>query len=111
MGKGQHLGEFEQITLLAVARCQPTAHGAAVHRELTRTTGRDVSLSTVYVTLNRLEEKDYLRAAVELAEKEHGGRPRKTHQLTPKGVEQLRKVRMETERLWEGLPFDPVRGS
>ncbi len=111
MGKGQHLGEFEAVVLLAVARRGGDGHGAGVHKELLDTTGRDVSLSSVYVTLNRLKAKGYLEVQVGLGEPERGGRPRKVFGLTPDGIAQLRSVRLEAERLWEGLPFDPVRGS
>ena len=57
MGKGQHLGEFEQVVMLAVARPSAEGHGAGIHKEILDTAGRDVSISSVYVTLNRLESK------------------------------------------------------
>ena len=109
MGKGQHLGEFEQVVMLAVARPDGGGHGAGIHKEILNATGRDVSISSVYVTLNRLETKGYLTAAVELGDEGRGGRPRKSYQLTPTGIEQLRAARLEADRLWSGLPFDPLR--
>lgn len=109
MGKGQHLGEFEQVVLLAVARPTGGGHGAGIHEEILETTGRDVSLSSVYVTLNRLESKGYVAASVELGDEARGGRPRKSYTLTETGVERLRAARLDAERLWAGLPFDPVR--
>ena len=108
MGKGRHLGEFEEIVLLAVARRRDGAHGASIHEEILETTGRDVSIASVYVTLGRLDEKGYLETGVELAGEERGGRPRKTFSLTPSGIAELQRSRLIQARLWEGVAFDPL---
>lgn len=107
MGKGEHLGEFEQVALLAVARLGRDAHGAAIHREIHDRTGRAVSPASVYVTLSRLERKGYVDAWSASAEAERIGRSRKMFHLTPSGVAELQAVRRAHERLWEGLAFDP----
>ncbi len=108
MGKGRHLGEFEEIVLLAVARLTGDGHGASIHEEILETTGRDVSIAAVYVTLSRLDEKGYLETGVELAGEERGGRPRKTFALTDAGIAELQRSRMIQARLWNGLSFDPL---
>lgn len=110
MGKGEHLGEFEQVVLLAIARLGDGAHGAAIHAEIEETTGRDVSLATVYVTVSRLAEKGYLETSAGLASPERGGRARKVAALTAEGRAQLRAVRLTMEQLWKGVAFDPLRG-
>ena len=51
------LGEFEQLVLLALMRLGNGAFGAAIHREIVTSTGRDLPASSVYVTLDRLEGK------------------------------------------------------
>ena len=47
MGKGEFLGEFEQVVLLAVARLQGDGYGVSVRREIARRTGRDVTVGSV----------------------------------------------------------------
>ena len=108
MGKGRHLGEFEEIVLLAVGRLKGDGHGASIHEEILQATGRDVSIAAVYVTLSRLDEKGYLTTGVELAGEERGGRPRKTFSLTDAGIAELQRSRLIQARLWDGLPFDPL---
>ena len=108
MGKGQHLGEFEEIVLLAVARLEGEGHGAAIHEEILDTTQRDVSLAAVYVTLSRLQDKGLVDARSELAGENRGGRPRKVFTVTATAVSELRKSRLVQQRLWEGLDFDPL---
>ena len=106
MTKGVHLGEFEEIVLLATARSD--GYGAAIHAEILETTARDVSIPAVYVTLTRLEKKGLVSSSVELAGEERGGRPRKVFAVSPAGVRQLQAVRLLKARLWEGLAFDPL---
>ena len=108
MGRGDHLGEFEQIVMLAVARIEGAGYGAAIHEEILRATSRDVSIPAVYVTLARLERKGFVRAAAALPGPDRGGRPRKVFSLTDAGVQALRTARLEQARLWAGLDFDPV---
>ena len=47
MPKGDRLGEFEQLALLAVMRLGADAHGAAIQAELEETAGRDASISAI----------------------------------------------------------------
>ena len=60
------LGGFQQLVMLAVLRLSDEAYGARMQRELEETAGRSVSISTVYVTMDRLERKGLIvkKAAV-----------------------------------------------
>ena len=60
MGKGEYLGEFEQLVMLALLRLGKVGYGMTVRRELEATSGRSVSIGAVYATLDRLEAKGYL---------------------------------------------------
>ena len=59
MPKGDHLGDLEELILLAVLRLGAEAHGGRIREELSELAGRSVSVSTVYVTLMRLEEAHF----------------------------------------------------
>ena len=52
------LGDFEQLVLLGVLRLDDAAYGAAIRQEIHERSGRDVSISAVYTTLDRLEARD-----------------------------------------------------
>ena len=52
-----YIGEFEQLVLMTILRLGDQAYGATVRDEIADRTGRDVSLSAVYTTLERLEHK------------------------------------------------------
>lgn len=76
----QTLGEFEQLVLLALMRLGNGAFGAAIHREIVARSGRDVSASAVYVTLDRLEVKKMVCSYTGNPTPQRGGR-RRTHYL------------------------------
>jgi DNA-binding PadR family transcriptional regulator len=63
MTRGDYLGEFELVVMLALARLDEAAYGMSIYDEILATTGRDVSIQAVYVTLNRLEKKGHVTSA------------------------------------------------
>jgi DNA-binding PadR family transcriptional regulator len=84
------LGEFEQIVLMAVVRLEGDAYGATIRREIESRTGRRLSISGVYTTLERMEEKGYVRSWIGEPTAERGGRRRKYFALLPPGKRALR---------------------
>jgi DNA-binding PadR family transcriptional regulator len=84
------LGEFEQLVLFALLRLGRDAYGATVRREIESRTGREVAISAVYTTLERLERKGYLRSRVGAPTRERGGRRRRHFELLPSGERALR---------------------
>ena len=83
------LGEFEQLILLALVRLGPDAYGATVRREIEARAGREVSISAVYTTLERLEQKGLVRSRVGEPTPERGGRRRRHFALLPLGARSL----------------------
>jgi DNA-binding PadR family transcriptional regulator len=84
------LGEFEQLVLLALLRLGERAYGAAVRREIEQRAGRQLSISAVYTTLERLEQKGLVRSRVGEPTPERGGRRRKYFDLLPLGAKALK---------------------
>lgn len=103
MSKGQFLGEFEQITLLAVARLEGEAYGGTIRREIANRTGRNPSIGAMYSTLDRLTAKGYLRATDGPGEPGRGGRPRRFFALKRPGIVALLNARKMLESMWEGV--------
>jgi PadR family transcriptional regulator, regulatory protein PadR len=84
------LGEFEQLILLGLVRLGPDAYGATVRREIEEHAGREVSISAVYTTLERLEQKGLVRSRIGAPTPERGGRRRRHFELLPLGARSLR---------------------
>lgn len=84
------LGEFEQFVLLALVRLGPDAYGASVRREIEARAGRELSISAVYTTLERLEYKGLVRSWIGDPTPQRGGRRRKYFELLPLGARALK---------------------
>jgi DNA-binding PadR family transcriptional regulator len=84
------LGEFEQLVLLALVRLGSDAYGATVRREIEEHAGREVSISAVYTTLERLEQKGLVRSRIGEPTPERGGRRRRHFEMLPLGARSLR---------------------
>ncbi len=101
MAQRELLGQFEQMVLLAAARVGDEAHGMAIHDEILRAAGRDVSIPALYVTLSRLEKKGMV--AAEVVPDPEGGRSRKCYKLEPSGAEALTRSKAMLDDLWDGV--------
>ena len=104
MPKGEYLGEFEHLVLLAIARGGGKSGGADIHAEIERASRRGASLPAIYVTLGRLERKGYVRTADVLPQEGRGGRPRRLFELTRAGSAALRATRELLEGMWLDMP-------
>jgi DNA-binding PadR family transcriptional regulator len=106
MGKGDFLGEFEQVVLLAVARLRGAGYGMSIRREIERRAGREVTVGSVYGTLARLEEKGLVVSEEGEATRRRGGRARRCFRILPAGAEALEATRGMMARMWEGVALD-----
>ena len=109
MPRGDHLGEFEGLVLLVVARLEGQGYGMSVRREIEARTGRAPALGAVYATLARLEQKGLVRSREGEKTPVRGGRARRHFALSAAGAGTLRAARETQQRLWEGLELGPVR--
>jgi PadR family transcriptional regulator PadR len=98
-----HLGDLQQLTMLAVARLGKDAFGGVIQDELLRVSDRDVSVATVYVTLVRLEDQGLVRSTTLEPDPGKGGRGKRIFEITPAGWEALEASRLALQRMWEGV--------
>jgi DNA-binding PadR family transcriptional regulator len=83
------LGEFEQVVLLTLLRLGNGAWGAAIRRDIQERTQRELPISVVYVTLQRLEKKAMVRSYVGNPTAERGGRRRRHYLIDTPGEQAL----------------------
>lgn len=96
------LGDLQNLTMLAVARLGRRAFAREIRTLLAEVAEREVSVSTIFVTLTRLEDQGLLKSAQGEAPT-RGGRRVRIFSLTETGWEALRRTRKASERLWSGL--------
>ena len=97
------LGEFEQLVLLAVMRLRGEAYAVPIRQEIQDRTSRRVARGALYVTLDRLEEKGYLKSWLADATAERGGRAKRFYEVKPAGVKALEYSWTALRSMWEGL--------
>ena len=102
--KGDHIGEFEELVLLAVSALAEGAYGVAIKELLDRETRRDVSIGAVYAALDRLEAKSLIVTQKTTGPADRGGRIRRGFNVTADGRRALREMRAVRERLWRASP-------
>lgn len=98
-----HLGEFEQLVLLALLRLGAAGYGVTVREELLRRAGRSVSLGTVYKTLLRLEAKGLAASQIGEPTPERGGRRKKHYTITAAGRRSLSRSLAALTKLSRGI--------
>ncbi|MDA0327635.1 MAG: helix-turn-helix transcriptional regulator [Gemmatimonadetes bacterium] len=106
MPRGEYLGEFEQMVMLAVARLGGGAYGIAILEEIQSRTGAEAAVASVYAALDRLERQEYVSSKVGDPTPERGGRAKRFFALEPAGVYALRRSRSALHALWDGLELD-----
>ena len=99
----QPLGEFEQLVLLAVLRLKDDAYAVPIRQEIEDRTKRSAARGAVYITLDRLEEKGYLKSRLGEGSPERGGRPRRYYTVCPAGVRALEQSWTALRNMWAGM--------
>jgi DNA-binding PadR family transcriptional regulator len=111
VAKGEFLGEFEQLVLIALLRLGDEAYGMAVRREIEGRADRDVSIGAVYATLDRLEEKGLVKSRFGDTSESRGGRAKKCFTITGAGSRALERSQLALQQMLQGLPvrWNPSR--
>ena len=106
MPRGEYLGEFEQLVLLAVARLGADAYGIAILEEIQRRAGTEAAVASVYAALDRLERRSLVASSIGDPTPERGGRAKRFFALTPAGADALQRARGALDAMWDGLELD-----
>jgi DNA-binding PadR family transcriptional regulator len=105
MAKGDNLGEFEQLILAALMMLGENAYGMTIHErvEMLADGVRSVSLGSVYTTLDRLEQKGYVKSWFSDPTPERGGRSKRYFEITGAGQKVLKSSAKVAANIVAGL--------
>ena len=105
MAKGDNLGEFEQLILVALMILRENAYGMTIHEQMEKLASgfRLVSLGAVYTTLDRLETKGYVRSWFGGSTEERGGRSKRFFEITGSGELALKNALRIAKNMVLGL--------
>lgn len=109
MNKRSAPGQFEQLVLTAIITLGDDAYGISIHRKVKELAhSQSVSLGAIYVTLDRMEDKGYVRSWLSDPTPERGGRSKRKYELKAAGDKALRESFFVGQRISKALTA--VRG-
>lgn len=103
MARREFLGGFELLVLLALIRLGDAAYGVPIADAIEESSGREVAIGSVYITLDRLEAKGLVSSRLGEPTAERGGRAKTYFRITAKGLREVRQARRTLIGLWRGV--------
>ena len=98
------LTRSEELILLAVWKLKENAYCVPIRAQLSEITGEEWSLGSIYMPLDRLVKKGYLKSHLSASAPERGGRHKRIYDLTEEGMKALLRVRQVQANMWQDLP-------
>jgi PadR family transcriptional regulator, regulatory protein PadR len=99
------LGEFEEVLMLLVGILgDEKSYSFRIAQEFENQTNRPVSIGAVHSTLNRLEDKGFLKSGLGKATTERGGRRKRIFVMTALGKRVITESRDFKLSLWGQYP-------
>lgn len=103
MTKRDYLGSFEQMVLLALIRLGSNAYGVTIRQEIETRTERTTAIGAVYATLERLEQKGYVKSFKGPPTPERGGRAKRFYRIQAPGQRVLSEALAATSAMVTGV--------
>ena len=100
------LGEVEQLVLLAVLRLAGDAYAVPIRGLIAREAHVRLTRGSIYITLDRLEEKKLVESWFSEPTGEPGGKARRLFRILPAGLTALRAARRAVDRLSVGTVLE-----
>lgn len=100
------LGEFEYLLLTAAARLGEDTYGVAIRREIEQATGRSCSIGALYTTLDRLEQKGFVKTWMGESTPQRGGRAKRMVRVTAKGLREAATFYGAVSRVTRGVSWE-----
>lgn len=98
------LSRTEELILLAVCNLGDNAYGVTIREYLKEKAGQKFSIGGIYVPLDRLVAKRFLKARQGPPTPERGGMSKRYYTITSKGVQALNEVKRVNDLLWKKVP-------
>ena len=93
----------EELIMLAIYQSGGESSLVKVRDYIIKNTGKEWSISSVYVPLDRLTRTGYLRTSIGEPEARRGGKAVKYYQLTQDGLAALTELKTIQDVMWKGI--------
>ncbi|MFC1724467.1 hypothetical protein ACFL4T_02490 [candidate division KSB1 bacterium] len=100
----------EEMVLLSVFQLKGNSYLVKIREHLIQITGKEWSISSVYVPLEKLRKEGYLDTYIGAPEPKKGGKAIKYYKLTKTAVGALEEVRSILDTMWDNADGLAVEG-
>ena len=97
----KYLSRPEEIILLAIWKLRDNAYGVTIRKSVQEMTGKYWSVGAVYVPLERLEKKGFIKSFSSQPTAERGGRRKRFFRITTEGINELNEIKRMNEVIWQ----------
>jgi DNA-binding PadR family transcriptional regulator len=98
------LARSEELVLLAIWKLDDKPYGVNIRKFLSEMTEHYWSIGSVYVPLDRLENKGFVESYLADPTPKRGGKSKRYYKLTDEGVQALKKVKKIYDVFWKNVP-------
>ena len=100
----KYLSRPEELVLLAIWKMENEPYGVNIRNFVSELTGKYWSVGSIYVPLDRLENKGFLRSKLSHPTPERGGKSKRYYEITKEGLKELEEIRKIYLAAWENMP-------
>lgn len=97
------LSRSEEILLLAIWKLQGNAYGVTIRELVSQMTGQDWTLGAIYVPLDKLTRKEYVKKSMSNPTGERGGRSKCLYEVSEDGKKALKEIREVQDSIWKDV--------
>ena len=97
------LSRSEEILLLAIWKLQGNAYGVTIRELVSQMTGQDWTLGAIYVPLDKLTRKEYVKKFMSNPTGERGGRSKCLYEVSEDGKNALKEIREVQDSIWKDV--------
>lgn len=99
------LGDFEEVLMLMIGILgEDEAYAFRIAQEFKSQGGRSVSIGAVHSTMDRLENKGFLKSALKEGTSDRGARKKRIYTITALGKRVLKEAMEFKVSLWRQYP-------
>jgi len=100
----KYLSRPEELVLLAIWKIGSESYGVNIRNFVSELTGKYWSVGSIYVPLDRLENKGFLRSKLSQPTPERGGKSKRYYEITKAGLIELEEIRKIYLAAWQNTP-------
>ncbi len=97
------LSRTEEFILLAVIFLKEDAYSVTIRKRLNKVTGKTWSYGALFISLEQLVKKGYMRSSLTEPLPERGGRSKRIYALTPAGHKALKAIKRLEQIMWDAV--------